>query len=110
MSGALHDTDRGVSPTTSPLDPSQIDGAEWRPADHNYTAIRYVRAPLSGGPHTLKYKTGSGWNDVPVPGGSDGTASYVHTATLEDGQVLGPLQIVAIVKAGSSAGSFEVAP
>ncbi len=112
MGGPLGDDETRVSPTTSLLDPTAISGDEWKPSDHGYQVIRYVRAPATGGPHTLKFKCPSGWGGVDMPGqgAGSGEPGFVHTATLADNEPLGPLQICAIVKTGSTGGDWQVAP
>jgi hypothetical protein len=98
-----------TSPLWDTFDPSAITGATWKVSDSapvGICTLAAVRAPTGGG--TLIFKQASTWV-TPPPGSSydalDGTFTRVFAAN----EALINVQITEIVKAGSTAGTWEIA-
>jgi hypothetical protein len=70
---------------------------------------RFIKAPASGGPHTLKFRCATRWS-AQIPGGSFDASTGWVTMTFEDGDEMRDVQVTEILKAGSSAGVWVVAP
>jgi hypothetical protein len=97
-----------AAPTWDTLDPSQITGSSILARDYSPTDVfGAIRAPTAAGTYTLVFRTGSAWRAA-LPGTS--ITAGVCTKTFAAGEALVGVQITEIIKAGSSAGAWEVLP
>lgn len=103
----LGDDATRTAPTWDTFDPSQISGDEYKVADSGFPVWRGIRAPAAGG--TLVFRTASLWT-AKIPGGSYDENAKTLTRVFTAYEPLGNVQIIAIVKAGSTAGIWEVVP
>jgi hypothetical protein len=102
-----------TSPTIDTFDPSAIPTDTWKvnlATGGRWQWIRFLRAPISGGPHTIVFRCATPWGAAPIPGGSYDANNGNITLTLANGEAVRDVQITEIVKAGSSAGDWTVAP
>jgi hypothetical protein len=98
-----------ISPTIDTFDPSAITGTTYKVRDSGFTCWGMIKAPPSGGPHALVFKCATPWKEA-IPGGSfDPVTGYV-TLSFPDDAELRDVQVTEIVKAGSAAGVWTVAP
>jgi hypothetical protein len=109
MSANLIDNAALTSPTIDTFDPDQIAGASYKVSASGFPVWRFIKAPSSGGPHTLKFKCASRWNAT-IPGGSFDLTTGAITLDFDDGNELRDVQVTEIIKAGSTAGTWIVAP
>lgn len=100
-----------TSPIWDTIDPSAIVGDSWKvsssaPSGSGIMTLASVRAPAGGG--TLVFKQASRWN-APPPGSSYDAGTATFSRTFAASEALVNVQITEIIKAGSTAGSWEIA-
>jgi hypothetical protein len=105
------DLTTSTAPTIDTFDPSAIDGISYKCGASGFSIWRFFKAPTSGGPYTLIFRCATWWRQT-IPGGSfqSGTNEGWITMTFEAGEEMRDVQVVEILKAGSSAGTWVVAP
>lgn len=107
MSNNLIDNASQTSPTIDTFNPSSITGDSYLVKGSGFDVWRFIKAPSSGGPYTLKFKCATAWAET-IPGGS--YSSGVITLEFLAGEALTDVQVTEIIKTGSTPGTWTVAP